>query len=238
MSAQTSPGTSALDARLPGIDPTLYLVTDSGQCASVNRSVAATVAEAVAGGAHVVQVRDKDVSDSEFLALTLEVLDAVETVRDREGIDRPVPVFVNDRVPVAAELNAAGHLVHVHVGQSDMGPSLVREAIGTRPLIGLSASTPEEFRAARETGVVDLVGIGPVYDTTTKKDAPGGIGPARLRDLAAEAGIPSVGIGGIDVARAPELRGTGVEGICVVSAICLAEDPRAAARALREAYGA
>ena len=73
--------------------------------------------------------------------------------------------------------------------------------MGEAPLIGLSAATSAEFAAARDTGVVDLVGIGPVYDTTTKADAPDGIGPDRLGELVAEAGIPAVAIGGITADR-------------------------------------
>ncbi|WP_349828178.1 thiamine phosphate synthase [Brevibacterium litoralis] len=227
--------------RLGGVDPTLYIVTDTAQCAGAGRSVAATVAEAVAGGAHVVQVRDKDVSDADFRALADEVLAAVARTRAVHGIDREVPVFLNDRVAVARDLLDAGERVHVHVGQSDMDPAEVRRLLGDEPLIGLSAATPEEFAAGRATGAVDMFGIGPVYDTTTKADAPSGLGPVRLAELAGVAGLPSVGIGGIDAARAAEL-GTaglaarGVVGICVVSAICTADDPRAAASAIRAAY--
>ncbi|MGO1349465.1 MAG: thiamine phosphate synthase, partial [Brevibacterium aurantiacum] len=104
-------------------------------------------------------------------------------------------------------------------------------------LLGLSAANSTEFAAARESGVVDLVGIGPVYDTTTKTDAPDGIGPDRLGELVGEAGLPAVAIGGLSTDRAAELRGRGLLGICVVSAICRAEDPRAAAEELLAEFG-
>src|SRR5699024_11745308 len=93
------------------------------------------------------------------------------------------------------------------------------------PLIGLSAADSAEFAAACNTGVVDLIGIGPVFDTTTKADAPDGIGPDRLGKLAAEAGIPAVAIGGISIDLAPELRGRGLLGICVAFAVRAAEEP-------------
>lgn len=226
---------SAATDRLTGIDTRLYLVTDSTQCREAGRSVAETVRAAVAGGVGIVQVRDKDIDDTAFESLTREVIAAVaEAVA---GTDRQVPVFLNDRVTVAERLIAEGEDVHIHVGQSDTSVTEVRRRLGPAPLIGLSAANAGEFAAARETGVVDLVGIGPVYDTTTKSDAPDGIGPDRLGELAGLAGLPAVAIGGISTERAGELRGRGLIGICVVSAICRAADPEAAAAALLGEYG-
>ncbi|TSI12496.1 thiamine phosphate synthase [Brevibacterium aurantiacum] len=236
---------TGIDARLAGIDTRLYLVTDSAQCREAGRSVADTVREAVAGGVGIVQVRDKDIDDDAFYTLTREVIAAVDSaVADSAsvdsasaGTDRWVPVVLNDRVAVAQRLLGEGSRVHIHVGQSDTPVKQVRELIGSEPLIGLSAANSTEFAAARDSGVVDLVGIGPVYDTTTKSDAPDGIGPDRLGELVSEAGLPAVAIGGISTARASELRGRGLVGICVVSAICRAEDPRAAAEELLAEFG-
>lgn len=239
-------------ARLADIDTRLYLVTDSAQCREAGRSVADTVREAVAGGVGIVQVRDKDIDDDAFYALTREVIDAVDDAladgagdgpgtagagSTSVGMKRRVPVVLNDRVAVAQRLLAEGADVHIHVGQADTPVEEVRELIGHGPLIGLSAANDAEFAAARDSGAVDLVGIGPVYDTTTKSDAPDGIGPDRLGELVSEAGLPAVAIGGISTARAAELRGRGLIGICVVSAICRAEDPRAAAEELLAEFG-
>ncbi|EKU48711.1 thiamine phosphate synthase [Brevibacterium casei] len=221
--------------RLAGIDTRLYLVTDTAQCAGAGRTVAETVRAAVTGGAGVVQVRDKDIDDAEFLVLTREVITAVTEAT--AGTDRRVPVFLNDRVAVARRLLDEGSDVHIHVGQTDTPVAEVRDLLGDGPLVGLSAAEPEEFATAQETGGVDLVGIGPVFDTTTKTDAPAGIGPDRLGELTASAGIPAVAIGGIDAERAHELRGRGLVGICVVSAICRAEDPEQAAADLLDAFG-
>ncbi|MCF2573745.1 thiamine phosphate synthase [Brevibacterium sp. UCMA 11754] len=236
---------AGIDARLAGIDTRLYLVTDSAQCRESGRSVADTVREAVAGGVGIVQVRDKDIDDDAFYTLTREVIAAVDSaVADSASVDsasagteRRVPIVLNDRVAVAQRLLAEGSHVHIHVGQSDTPVEQVRELIGAEPLIGLSAANSTEFAAARDSGVIDLVGIGPVYDTTTKTDAPDGIGPDRLGELVSEAGLPAVAIGGISTARASELRGRGLVGICVVSAICRAEDPRAAAEELLAEFG-
>ena len=220
--------------RFAGIDTRLYLVTDSAQCEAAGRSVAETVQAAVAGGVGIVQVRDKDIDDGDFYSLTRQVIAAVDAAT--RGTDRTVPVVLNDRVEVARRLNDEGENVHIHVGQTDTTVAEVRAALGEEPLIGLSAANSDEFAAARDSGVVDLIGVGPVYDTSTKADAPEGIGPDRLGDLVAEAGIPAVAIGGINADRAPDLQGRGLIGICVVSAICMADDPKAAAEELLAAF--
>ena len=220
--------------RFAGIDTCLYLVTDSAQCEAAGRSVAETVQAAVAGGVGIVQVRDKDIDDGDFYSLTRQVIAAVEAAT--RDTDRTVPVVLNDRVEVARRLNDEGENVHIHVGQTDTTVAEVRAALGAEPLIGLSAANSDEFAAARDSGVVDLVGIGPVFDTSTKADAPDGIGPDRLRELVAEAGIPAVAIGGINADRAPDLKGRGLIGICVVSAICMADDPKTAAEELLAAF--
>lgn len=223
-----------MNTRWSGIDPRLYLVTDTDLCARAGRSVAQTVAAAVAGGAGIVQVRDKTLDDEAFAQLTRQVLDAVRAAT--QGTARRVPVVVNDRVRVARQLLDEGLDVHVHVGQGDQPVDAVRRLLGPRPLIGLSAATASECAAARASGCVDLIGISPVFDTATKPDAGAGVGLAGVRTLAALAGLPCVAIGGIDVARAALLRGSGVVGVCVVSAICSAPDPQAAARQLYAAF--
>ena len=229
-------GPQDANSRLAGIDSRLYLVTDTRQCREAGRSVADTVQAAVAGGVGIVQVRDKDIDDSAFYTLTCEVIAAVD--RATAGTNRQVPVVLNDRIAVVQRLISEGSEVHIHVGQSDTPVQQVRELIGPEPLLGLSAATSAEFAAVRDSGVVDLVGIGPVYDTTTKTDAPDGIGPDRLGELVAEAGLPALAIGGISTDRAAELRGRGLIGICVVSAICRADNPQAAAENLLAKFGA
>lgn len=231
----------AENLRLAGIDTTLYFITDTLMCSQAGRSVAETAEAAVAGGAGLIQVRDKDMDDTTFTQMTLDVVAAVERARTRYGIAAPVPVFVDDRVEVAARLINEGVDVHVHVGQTDTPVGQVRDRIGNEPLVGLSAATPETQQAAYQwgevgAGGVDLFGSGPVWDTTTKEGAPAGRGVPAIAEFAATARIPVFAIGGINAQRAVELRGSGVAGICVVSAICLASDPRAAARELYAAF--
>lgn len=263
---------TALPDRLAPYDWSLYLVTDTAMCAASGRTVADTVAEAVAGGAGVVQIRDKDASDEEVARITRETVAALESAgrsitpngssaqEDPSAHDaaphagaparesRPVAVFIDDRLEVVRALRQEGLDIHLHVGQEDTPVTEVRAVLGPDPLVGLSARTPEQFSTAaalrdETTGaaLVDLVGVGPVHDTLTKAGAPAGIGPKRLASLAeiaAQMGLPSVAIGGIDADRAPALREAPVLGLCVVSAICTSSDPRAAAAAIYSAYRA
>jgi thiamine-phosphate pyrophosphorylase len=205
-------------------DPRLYLVTDTALCAP--RSVPEVVAAAVAGGVTAVQVRDKAASRRDLLALTRAV-QAVLT-------DRPdVRLIVNDAVDVALLTGAHG----VHVGQDDLPAAEVRALLGPEPLIGVSVGDADDLAAvlALPVGTVDLVGLSPVWATPTKPDAGTGLGLAGVRKLAARAragGLVSVAIGGISAGNAAEVAATGVDGICVVSDICAAADPAAAARRL------
>ncbi|SDD39414.1 thiamine-phosphate pyrophosphorylase [Geodermatophilus telluris] len=208
----------------PPFDPTLYLVTDTALAGP--RGVPDVVRAAVAGGVTAVQVRDKTASSRELCALAL----AVGEVLAGTG----VALVVNDDVEVALLAGADG----VHVGQDDLPAAEVRERIGPDRLLGLSTGSDDELDVALAlpSGTVDVVGIGPVWTTPTKPDAGTGLGPEGVAALAARAaagGLRSVAIGGIDVERARLV--TGVDGICVVSAICAADDPAAAARALRGA---
>ena len=209
----------------PAFDPTLYLVTDTELCRP--RAVADVVRAAVAGGVTAVQVRDKTASRRELYALTLAVRGALDGVPG-------VAVIVNDAVDVALLAGADG----VHVGQDDLPPEQVRAVIGHDRHLGLSISSAAELTAALSlpAGVVDVVGIGPVWATPTKPDAAPALEPAGVAALAADAraaGLLSVAIGGISVSNAADVAATGVDGICVVSAICGAPDPVEAARRLR-----
>ena len=206
------------------LDPTLYLVTDTALCAP--RSVPEVVGAAVAGGVTAVQVRDKTASRRDLLALTT----AVQAVL----ADRPdVAVVVDDALDVALLAGADG----VHLGQDDLPVDAVR-ALAPALHLGLSVGSAAELDAALAlpAGTVDLVGLSPLWATPTKPDAGAELGLGGVRELAARAraaGISTVAIGGIHLDRAAEVAGTGVDGICVVSDICTAPDPRAAAAALR-----
>lgn len=207
-----------------GMNYRLYLITDSG-LAGGYQNVPGIVAEAIAGGVTVVQVRDKELDDATFT----ELARAVDDVARPNG----VPVIVNDRVDVAATLGLG-----VHIGQDDMPLDEVRVAVGARATVGLSISNEAELDALEGSRFrPDVIGIGPLMETPTKPDAAPPVGFAGTRRLAARAeemGIATVSIGGINYRNIDMARATGVDGVCVVSAIMSATDPRAAARQLSE----
>jgi len=203
---------------------TLYLVTDTALCG--DRGVVATVEAAVAGGVTAVQLRDPRATTRELYDLAV----ALRTVLDGTGI----PLIVNDRLDVALAAGAAG----VHLGQSDLPVRRARE-LGGDLIIGLSVSTPDDVARANElpAGTVDYVGIGPVFATPTKPDAGQPLGVEGISALRAATTLSAVAIGGITPDNAAKVVAGGVDGICVVSSICAAADPAAAARALRAVAG-
>lgn len=216
-------------------DLSLYLVTDSALAGGADR-VPAVVAAAVRGGVRAVQVREKDAPDAEVAELVRAVAAAIRAEVGAERARR-IPLVVNDRPAVAAELGC-----HLHLGQGDMPAAQARELIGDELMIGLSASDPQQVRAAIAEGQADLLGIGPIRGTATKPDAaaPLGLGglAACLAPLAAwTSPPPAVAIGGIDAEMAGRLgalraRDAHLAGICAVSAIMAAPDPEAASRQL------
>ncbi|HEY5335523.1 MAG TPA: thiamine phosphate synthase [Mycobacteriales bacterium] len=197
----------------------LYLVTDTTLCGA--RGVPAVVEQALGGGVSVVQVRDPHASARELVTLTRAVLTVVSG---------RVPVIVNDRVDVAVAAGADG----VHIGQSDLDPVSVR-AIAPDLIVGLSVTTLAEAVAAQAQSV-DYLGAGPVFSTPTKPDAAAAIGVEGLAAICAASILPVVAIGGLSAQHSPDVRRAGAAGICVVSAICAADDPRFAAVALAAAW--
>lgn len=205
------------------LDYTLYLVTDPVLAPAA--SLPFIVAAAIAGGASVVQLRDKHASAAALAA----------TARSLLAITRPagVPLLINDRVDVAVAVGADG----VHVGQDDTPAAAARAALPRPALLGVSAGTPAEAAAAAAAGA-DYVGVGAVYGTATKADAGEPLGVGGLAAVAAAAGgIPVVAIGGVGVGNVEAVGGVpAVAGVAVVSAVVAAADPAAAALALRAGF--
>lgn len=206
----------------------LYLVTDRHLCGS--RGVAATVEAALEGGVTMVQLRDPTASTSELCRSGLELR--------RILLGTGVPLIVNDRLDVAFAIGADG----VHLGQSDLHPIEARRLAGPDLIIGWSVSTVGESAkaVALPPGTVDYLGIGPVWATPTKTDTAPPLGLAGLTAAVVIVGgaLPCVAIGGINAENAAKVAATGVSGLAVVSAICGAPDPAAAAGALRQAVQA
>lgn len=197
----------------------LYLVTDRGLCRG--RPLIEVVEQAVAGGVSVVQLREKKASTRFFV----EEAVAIKALLQQHG----VPLLINDRVDVALSVGAAG----VHLGQKDLPYPMARRLLGPRAIIGLSVETEAEVLAA-ESYDVDYLGVSPLFPTPTKTDTRGSWGLpglARVRKLSRHR---LVAIGGLNAANAAAAVNAGADSIAVVSAICAADAPGAAAAELLE----
>lgn len=199
------------------LDLSLYLVTDREL--SMGRDLAEIVRRAIAGGVSIVQLREKNCSRSEFIALARKLLQ----------VTRPagIPLIVNDAPDVAVEAGADG----IHIGQNDMPAEQVREIVGKKMIIGLSVENAGQASAANRLPV-DYLGISPVYSTPTKTDTAPALGLDGVAAVRAATGLPLVGIGGINNKNAGEIISAGADGIAVVSAICSAAQPQEAASRL------
>jgi thiamine-phosphate pyrophosphorylase len=206
----------------PRFDLSLYLVTDPEMTA--RRGVVETVAAAVAGGVTIVQLRDKT-GPARALAEAGQAL--LKLLRPLG-----VPLLVNDRLDVAYAIGADG----VHVGQDDLPPALARTLLGAQAIIGLSLTDDDQLATADDA--VDYVGLGPIFATGTKSDAAPALGETAFAAIRRRISLPVVAIGGITVENTARTIAAGADGIAVVSAICAAADPQAAARALHQAVTA
>lgn len=197
----------------------LYLVVGSVNC---KEDPVKVVREALAGGATLVQFREKGPG-----SLTGEA--RLELARQLRALCHSAGALfiVNDDVELALAVDADG----VHIGQEDEAADRVRARIGER-ILGVSAITPCEARSAIRQGA-DYLGVGPIYPTSSKEDARAVQGPQVLKTLRAQ-GIttPIVGIGGITAERAAEVVSAGADGVAVISAITQADDAQGAAAAL------
>lgn len=195
----------------------LYAVTDRAWVGK--QSLYEQVESALKGGVTCVQLREKELSDDEFLKEAMEI----SALCKQYG----VPFFINDNVDVAIQCKADG----IHVGQEDMAAAQVRQKVGKDMMIGVSVHSVEEALEAVQNGA-DCLGVGAMFTTSTKKDAD--VLPKEvLRDICAAVDIPVVAIGGINKDNISQLAGTGVDGVALVSAIFSAEDIESECRQLR-----
>jgi len=196
----------------------LYLVTDQGL--SPGRPLEWVVEAAVRGGVTAVQLREKSCPIPEYV----DIARRIQKVLQPSG----VPLIINDRADVVLAVGAAG----VHLGQGDMPPGEARKLLGPDAIIGLSVETPEQAAAAEHLDV-DYLGVSPIFPTPTKTDLMTAWGLQGLRRLRSCSRHRLIAIGGINSSNAVQVMEAGADGIAVVSAICSAPDPEAAARELR-----
>ena len=178
------------------------------------------VEKALKGGVTLVQLREKELSEANFEQEAKELLELCHKYN--------VNLIINDNVELAAKVGADG----VHIGQSDMGVEKARAILGKEKIIGVTAKTVEQAKAAEAAGA-DYLGSGAVFGTSTKKDAKP-MDHALLQEICESVKIPVVAIGGIDGGNILLLKDRKMAGVAVVSGLFACEDIKKAAEDLRE----
>ena len=194
------------------MDPSLYVILD--RAAAAGRDLVEILDAAIAGGARMVQLREKTWPSGQLLPLA----ERLRTRCRQSGV-----MFVmNDRVDLAVVLEADG----VHLGQDDLPPRLARPLLRSGMILGVSTHSVEQARRAQADGA-DYVAVGAMFPTQTKPDFEL-VGPALVRAVRGEIRVPLVGIGGITPQNAGDVIRAGADGVAVISAVCGAADPAAA----------
>lgn len=186
----------------------LYAVTDRAWTG--NKTLYEQIKEALENGVTCVQLREKNLDEASFIEEAKKI-----SVLCRQY---NTPFIVNDNVNVAIASNADG----IHIGQEDMGLKDVRKIVGESMIIGISAHTVEEAKFAQENGA-DYIGIGAVFETSTKNDVDV-IPYEKVKSICDAVDMPKVAIGGINAENILKLKGSGIDGVAVVSAIFGAKD--------------
>lgn len=186
----------------------LYAVTDRSWVG--RRTLYEQIEEALIGGATLVQLREKNLGEEEFVAEAMQIKELCH----RYG----VPLIINDNVYVAVKSGADG----VHVGIEDAPVEEIRKRVGENFIIGATAKNVEQARLAERAGA-DYLGVGAVFPSPTKKNVIR-ITNEQLQKICSAVSIPAVAIGGINIENIGELKGGGMDGVAVVSAIFASED--------------
>ncbi|MCQ2406250.1 MAG: thiamine phosphate synthase [Oscillospiraceae bacterium] len=196
----------------------VYAVTDRAWTGKM--TLLEQVEAALKNGATCVQLRVREFPEEAILQEAIEMAKLCKSYN--------VPFIVNDNVDIAIKSGADG----VHVGQDDMAAMDVRAKVGPDMIIGVSAHTVEEALDAVKNGA-DYLGIGAVFNTTTKTDV-STMSSELLKQITEASRVPTCGIGGISKNNISLLQGSGLDGVAVVSAIFAREDPGAATKELKE----
>ena len=198
-------------------DTSMYFITDSTNFAE--EEFLYRVEQALMGGVTLLQLREKDKTTREYIDLA----NKVHTLTKKYN----VPLIIDDRVDVALAIDAEG----VHVGQSDMPVSMARELMGNNKIVGATTKTVEQAVEAYVQGA-DYLGVGAIYPTTTKVKTVI-TSTETLSNICSAVPIPVNAIGGLNKDNIDILKGITIAGICVVSAIMKADDPKHATTELK-----
>ncbi len=199
-------------------DTSLYFITDSSGFSE--EEFLSRIEQALMGGVTILQLREKDKTTSEYIELAKKVHNITKKYN--------IPLIIDDRVDVALAINAEG----VHVGQSDMPVKLARKLMGENKIVGATAKTLEQAKVAYEQGA-DYLGVGAIYPTTTKVKTVI-TSTDTLRDICNAVPVAVNAIGGLNKENIDILKSIPVAGICVVSAIMKADNPKKATEELKE----
>ena len=197
-------------------DPTLYFITDSTNY--TEEEFLFRVEQALKGGVTILQLREKEKSTREYI----ELAEKVHAITQKYN----VPLIIDDRVDVALAIDAEG----VHVGASDMPVATARKLMGEDKIVGATAKTVPWAKEAYEQGA-DYLGVGAIYPTTTKVVTVL-TSTETLDGITKAVPIPVNAIGGLNKDNLNILKGIGISGICVVSAIMKSDDPKTEAETL------
>lgn len=205
------------------VDLRVYAIVDPEHAGG--HGLAELGVQLASGGATLVQLRDKKGETREMIERARALLNALAPSR--------VPLLINDRVDVALAVGAAG----VHIGQDDMPVTDARRLLGRQAIIGLSVKTLQQAAAA-PLDTLDYVAVGGVFATTSKDNTSAPIGLEGLRSIAGAIrarapGFPVCAIAGINERNAAGVIESGADGVSVISALSLVDDPRAATQRLR-----
>lgn len=195
----------------------LYAVTDRAWTGE--QTLLWQIESGLKGGVTLVQLREKELEPDEFVNEAVRVKEICRRYR--------VPLIINDNIEVALRSGADG----IHVGQEDMGVADIRRLVGDDMIIGATAKTVEQARAAEAAGA-DYIGVGAVFSSPTKTKAIR-ITLESLKEICASVSIPAVAIGGINKNNMQELAGGGMKGVALVSAIFAAKDIEGECRLLK-----
>ena len=198
-------------------DLLLYAVTDRSWLGE--QTLYEQVEEVLKGGATFIQLREKELDEEDFLKEAVEIKELCMRYH--------VPFVINDNVEIARKMDADG----AHVGQSDMEAGDVRAILGDEKILGVSAQTVEQAILAEQRGA-DYLGVGAVFPTGSKADAED-VSLETLKNICEAVDIPVIAIGGIGKNNVSQLRGSGICGVAVISAIFGAKDIRTATAELK-----
>jgi thiamine-phosphate pyrophosphorylase len=205
------------EKQMKEFDSSLYFITDSTNY--TEEEFLCRIEQALQGGVTLLQLREKEKSTREYI----ELAEKVHTITKRYK----VPLIIDDRIDVALAVDAEG----VHVGASDMPVATARRLMGREKIVGATAKTVPWAKEAYEQGA-DYLGVGAIYPTTTKVKTVL-TSTDTLREICKAVPIPVNAIGGLNKDNIDVLAEIPIAGICVVSAIMKADDPKWAATELK-----